>query len=240
LTLVSCATASNSKRAQSDQKILAEFLDSTDTPAPKLIVSEREFSESIIAPQPEGLIAPGDSISIAVWGYPEFTTHSIVKASGTIVVPLIGEIMVSGLSKDELTRTLRDTLARLIQGEIRLTLEVIPPAPQIIIIGAVSRPGRFPLQKSSSLLDVLSIAGGWTPTADLQEVQIVRRSPGSNPIRVNLILSLEKNQLGSIPLVDPGDAVIVPERQDFFAESATFFVSVFGTLVLLGILSGFQ
>jgi polysaccharide export outer membrane protein len=244
VVLVSCSTSSTS-RPETDDEILTTFLklptDSAQTLRETPPVTDRPgtpFYQTIDLSDIR--ITPGDSVAVSVWGYPEFSTRTIVRPSGTIVVPLLGELTLVGLTRDQFTSLVRERLEQFVQGEIRLTVEVIPPSPTIIIVGAVSRPGNYPLTKEAPLLYVISLAGGWTPAADLRDVRIIRRSQAQRPISVDLIARLEMNETYMIPNVLPGDAILIPQREDFFSETAGFFASVFAILILLGLVSGFQ
>ena len=66
-----------------------------------------------------------DKIELSVWGYPEFTTSAIVKETGTIVVPLVGEVPAAGLTKEQFTEQMRQKLSEYIQGEAKLTISVL-------------------------------------------------------------------------------------------------------------------
>ena len=238
-----CTSSGSLQSDDSGQKVLESFLDSTFAQNQPAVKPRAVPTPAVTRPpmrQAEGVVSVGDSISVSVWGYPEFATRTIVKVSGSIVVPLVGEIQILGLTTQRLQELVKERLSEYIQGDIRLTVEVIPPMPRIIIIGSVTRPGNYPFAKEASLIDVLSLAGGWTQGADLERVRIIRKAGVGDPLIVNLVNKIEENDVYSIPVIYPGDAIIVPGREDFLAESAGFFGAVFGTLILLGILSGFQ
>jgi len=245
LALISCASTSTSSRSYDD--VLEEFIP-PDSLADVRVRREPETRLQTFSPtQPafressqDRIVSVRDSLVIVVWGYPEFTTRTLVRATGNVVVPLVGELQVLGLSGAQITTLLREKLAQLIQGDIRLTVEIVPAPPTVIVAGSVARPGSYALYIDTPLLDVISLAGGWSVTADLAHIKIIKRDPREAPIIVNLIEKMEKNDIYSIPAVAPYDAVIIPEKEDIILQSAPFFTAVFGILLLLGVVSGFQ
>lgn len=186
---------------------------------------------STMATQQEtGRIIAGDSVIFSVWGYPEFTTRAIVRLSGTIAIPLIGEVAAAGYTREEFTRYLQQRLAEYIKGEIKLSIEILSPIPQITILGTVTRQGSFPANKDISLLEVLSNAGGWTDESDLRYVKISRQSSGGNnaeTVEVDLEQHLDAGNLRSLPIVHPGDLVYVPRKENAIREMAEYLRDVF-------------
>lgn len=172
----------------------------------------------------------GDSIVISVWGYPEFTTRTLVNLSGRITLPLIGEVMAAGLTREDFRNSVRSRLAEFIQGEIKLTVGIISPLPRITVLGSVSRTGSFPANTNVPLVEVLSNAGGWTDQSDLRYIKIIRQtSPGSegNAIEVNLESYLESGNIRFLTLVHPGDVVYVPRKENAIREMSDYLYSVF-------------
>src|SRR5437899_9146842 len=45
------------------------------------------------------VIKVGDQLEFSVWGYPEFQTTAVVRESGTIAIPLVGDVTAIGLKK---------------------------------------------------------------------------------------------------------------------------------------------
>ena len=194
-------------------------------------------NQGITRLQDTTIIMIGDSVVFSVWGEPEFTTRTTVKSTGTISVPLIGDIKVVGYSKKELELSLKKHLAEIIQGEIKLTLEITSPPPQIIILGAVGRQGGFPARDKLGLLEALSSAGGWTEEADLSSILITRPKTQNDPrkyVTVDLAGYLQDGMIQELPYIYPGDVVLVPIRENFvrsvseFLRDALILFGVFG------------
>jgi polysaccharide export outer membrane protein len=166
-------------------------------------------------------IAVGDSVAFSVWGYPEFTTRTFVRSQGFIIVPVVGELTVVGYTKDEFIRLLRQKLGEYVQGDLKLTIEISTPAPRITVLGTVSHQGSFPTSVEMPLLEVLSVAGGWTELSDLRYIKISRQA--TTPLdrsftEVDLTQYLDSGNIRGIPLVRPGDVVFVPKKENFVRE----------------------
>ncbi|MEL7001379.1 MAG: polysaccharide biosynthesis/export family protein [Bacteroidota bacterium] len=167
----------------------------------------------------EYVLGPGDEISVAVTGYPEFDSTHRILPDGTIAIPLIGNVRASGETLSSLSRFLREQLGSnyLVNPVIDLSLLRLRPV-SVTISGEVHRPG--PLQLDSvqangngpTLVDALIEAGGVTNFANISEV-LVRRTHGNDrteTIALNFWDSLVSEPTAINLMLRDGDAVIVP------------------------------
>jgi polysaccharide export outer membrane protein len=169
------------------------------------------------------VIRQGDQIQFSVWGYPEFNTTTFVKETGTIAIPLVGEITVAGLTKEQFSQQMKQKLAEYVQGEIKLTISVASlVAQKIAVLGAVSKQENYTFANDASLLEVLSTAGGTTADSDLRHIKILRKGVSREPIDVDLTWYLENGDVEAIPLVRPGDTVFVPKKENVIRELSDF------------------
>ncbi len=112
-------------------------------------------------------IGPGDFLEVSEYHTPEF--HSLVRVSeeGTVTLPMIGEIKVSGM--DELHAAHAVEAALLAKGMLLhplVTVLVTAYAGQdVSVLGEVGRPGVYPYTYHHRLLDLISAASGLTPNA---------------------------------------------------------------------------
>jgi polysaccharide biosynthesis/export protein len=175
-------------------------------------------------PQPSNyVIRQGDQIQISVWGYPEFTTQGPVKETGTIPVPLLGEIVAAGLTKEQFSEQLKQKLSKYIQGEVQLSTTVISVAlPKVAVLGAVERQSNYNIINDVSLIEILSTAGGPSAESDLRHIKILRSGKNDKPIEVDLITYIDNGELESIPMVRPGDTVYVPKKNNIIREISDF------------------
>lgn len=182
----------------------------------------------------EYVIGKGDQLLITVWGFPEFTTSAAVRENGAVSIPLAGEIPADGLRRDEFVSSLKRRLAEYIQGDIAVTVSVLSSSAQrVTVMGAVSRPDAYPLTGETSLLHVLGTAGGPLPGANLTGVQIFRKNRADGALTVNLEDALEQADVDRLPLVRPGDVVVVPHQKNFLKDFGDFLGISVALLALL-------
>jgi polysaccharide export outer membrane protein len=177
-------------------------------------------------------IKRGDSIEVTVWGYPEFGTKTVVREGGIIIVPLVGELAVAGMTKEEFQKLIKQRLSEYVKGDARIIVSVVSLNNQrVTVIGAVTRQDNFPLMSEASVVEVLSSAGGSTPESDLHHVKIIRSGKSEDPIEVDLGAALENGTVDRLPKVRPGDTVFVPKNENVIREFSDFLrdaVLIFG------------
>jgi protein involved in polysaccharide export with SLBB domain len=108
------------------------------------------------------------------------------------------------------------------------------PAPRVTVLGSVFRPGSFATKSDLSLLEVLAQVGGWTLEADLRYVRINRQATGTteaSSLEINLALIMSRGNTRMIPMIRPGDVLIVPQRENVVRELSEFLRDA---LLLLG------
>lgn len=185
--------------------------------------------QSVYSPDEIGY---GDEIEILVWQNEDFNTRTTVSSNGTIAMPLVGEVVAAGKTKEDLDRELTERLSKYIVGEIRITITLITKRDNIIsVFGAVSRSQNFPVVTEISLFELMSMAGGPTTDADLRYVKVYRRDSSPRYSTINLNEYLEKGLLNHEIKIGPGDIVYVPREENFVREFSGFLrdaVLVFG------------
>ena len=77
----------------------------------------------------------------------------------------------------------------------------------VTVVGQVRRPNTYQISNTSSLLNVLNLAGGQTERADSEKIVIIR---DHIQIRVNLEKLLEQGDLSALPPLRGGDVIRVP------------------------------
>lgn len=156
-------------------------------------------------------IQPGDKLQVAVWNEPDLQKEILVAPDGSIAFPLVGELSVVGKSIDQLRQEISERLSKYIAEPIvTVTIQEVL-GNKVYVIGQVNRPGQFVVNPMVDVMQALSMAGGTTPYASLNNITILRRR-GDRQISIPFKfgdVSSGKN-LNSNIVLQSGDVVIVP------------------------------
>jgi polysaccharide export outer membrane protein len=157
---------------------------------------------------PDTLISAGDLLRISVFDVKDFDIDARVSARGDVSLPLVGDVLLAGLTPDEAQAVIA---RRLVTGNFILEPQVSVfvkeyAAQGVSVLGEVEKPGIYPLLGSHGLFDVLSMAGGATPKSG-PTVTITHRSRPNDPVQVKLVDVGQSSNANSKIL--PGDTVFV-------------------------------
>lgn len=172
------------------------------------------------------LIGAGDLIQVDVFKVAELSTKERVNEAGVIVMPLIGPVVVGGLTPEQAGRVIAAELAKDHLQNPQVNVLVLEYANMNITVGgAVKKPGVFPMKGQTTLLQAISLAEGITEVAKPEEVVVFRSMPG---LAVSAyVVDLKKVQRGDLvdPVLAVNDKVMVPE-----SGSAVFVKNMTGAL----------
>ena len=105
----------------------------------------------------------GDAVRVTVFQQPDLTTEARINEKGLIAMPLVGEVKVAGLSQHEAAVAISDSLKKgqyLKNPQVAVAVTTVR-SKQVSVLGLVARPGRYPLDDTSTnLSDVIAAAGG--------------------------------------------------------------------------------
>ncbi|MBI4595532.1 MAG: polysaccharide biosynthesis/export family protein [Candidatus Tectomicrobia bacterium] len=107
------------------------------------------------------LIGGKDILEITVYDEPDLTKILRVSRQGTISFPLIGAVKVEGLSPSQLELRLKEQLAAgyLKNPQVNVMVKEYH-SKEVSVVGALSKPGVYPLTSPTTVLEMLSLAGG--------------------------------------------------------------------------------
>ncbi|HEY7241276.1 MAG TPA: polysaccharide export protein EpsE [Burkholderiales bacterium] len=118
-------------------------------------------------PQPVEKLGVGDAVKVTVFQQPDLTLDARVDEKGTILMPLVGSIKVAGLTTNAAAAQIAQALKQgkyLNNPQVNVALTTVRSR-QVSVLGMVAKPGRYPLDETSSqLADVIAAAGGILPT----------------------------------------------------------------------------
>lgn len=156
-------------------------------------------------------IGPQDVLKIDVWKEDQLTRTVPVRPDGKITLPLINDVQAAGLTPLELSAVLRDSLKKFInEPQVTVTVSEINSR-RIYVTGEVVRAGAFALLPHMTVLQALSVCGGFTQFAREKNIYVLRTTNGTQeklPFNYRDAVNGKKSEQ-NIEL-QPGDVVVVP------------------------------
>jgi polysaccharide biosynthesis/export protein len=170
-------------------------------------------------------LGPGDVLRVSVYDNPDLSQEVTIGPDGSFSYPLIGRVQAAGLPVLQLETLLAKRFADgyLVSPQVGVTVTQ-HKSQQVYVMGAVKAPGAYPLQRQSTLLEMLSAAGGPTPEAGFEVIltratdkqalpsgmaQASASANGQPAMRVPLEQLMAGGVPQRIPLQD-GDLIYVP------------------------------
>ena len=117
------------------------------------------------AQEPNYILGPGDVLKINVYSNPDLSLEARVSEAGLISYPLIGQVMVGGLTTFAAEKRIAGLLeSRGFIKEPQVNVLVMQFQSKLVsVLGSVYKPGRYPIERTTNLADLLAQVGGATP-----------------------------------------------------------------------------
>lgn len=173
-------------------------------------------------------VQPGDLLRITVWPQTALGGEYPVEESGLVFVPILGAVQVSGLALDQVRTLLRDGFSRVMQSPV----VTVVPLFNVSVLGAVIRPGLYQVDPSTTVFDVISLAGGLHPEAEEDGVVLVR---GDRSIPLASTEGLGFRGDADMLKLRSGDRIMVRRRGRFPLQAMN--VALQGLVLLITIIS---
>lgn len=157
-------------------------------------------------------IGPGDLLELKVFQVDELSQTVRVSEDGSITLPLLGRVVVEGLTQEGVVQKLTGLLQAKYVKNPQVTIFIKEyKNQQVAVIGAVDKAGSYELVGRKNLLQIISMAGGFSETAG-NEVFILREGAdgATSTIPIDLKdLLVNGNQALNVP-IEPNDVINVP------------------------------
>ncbi len=173
--------------------------------------SDSNFANEPVAPTPDYQINPGDILQISVWREEDLQREVLVRPDGKFSFPLAGDIDAKNKSIEQVRKLLTERLSKYIPDLVVSIAVLQINGNKIYVIGQVNRPGDFIVNPQVDVLQALSMAGGTTPFAEVNDIKILRRTDGELSAIEFRYRDIEKGKrLYRNILLQAGDVVVVP------------------------------
>jgi polysaccharide export outer membrane protein len=156
-------------------------------------------------------VQPGDLLTVSVWKEEGLTADVFVRPDGGLSFPLAGDISASGKSVEDLRREITERLKHYMpQPVVTVAVKQIG-GNHVYVLGKVNKPGDFQFTTPIDVMQALSLAGGTTPYAALNDIVILRRENEREQAIHFRYGDVERGRdLPQNVLLHSGDTVVVP------------------------------
>lgn len=155
-------------------------------------------------------IGPEDVLHVSVWENKELTLNVVVRPDGKISLPLVQDVQAEGLTATELASEVQKRLLNFIkEPQVAVVVEQVN-SPKVYVLGNVAKPGALPLRGEMSVLQALSLSGGFTQFASPRNLRLVRGTGAAQEVRKLNYFDLIDNGGRGNDLLHPGDTIVVP------------------------------
>jgi polysaccharide biosynthesis/export protein len=162
------------------------------------------------AQEPNYVLGPGDVVKITVFNNPDLTLEARVSEAGLISYPLIGQVKIGGITTFAAEKRIAGMLNKggFIKDPQVNILVTLFQSKLVSVLGSVYKPGRYPLERTTNLADLLALVGGVTP--DGSDLVTIVDASGKTEYDMQKIVG-KANGLKSI-ILSGGEVVYVHSR----------------------------
>lgn len=166
------------------------------------------------APEPSpglgtGELRAGDRIVLSVEDESTFTDTFTVKPGPALDLPVIGEIPLAGVQRQDVARHLTTQLGKYIKNPVVRAQTLV----RLAVLGEVERAGYFALPADALVSDAINEAGGPSAEAEMKKIQLMRRGKvvqQGQKFRNAIAAGRTLDEMG----MQAGDEIVVPRRHD--------------------------
>jgi polysaccharide export outer membrane protein len=188
---------------------------------PVLLVVLTLLSAAMVAA--EYTVGPGDILTINVWGHADLSKDYPVTVDGHVPFPLVGRVKADGLTVQQLAERLRVLLEKdyLVNPQVVVSVKEYL-SQKVQILGEAEKPGLYYLTGPTTLVEMLSRAGGLGKTAgrELMVLRTTKTGPAGKAGGLTILrLDMRKVMAGDVSnnvRVERDDMIFVPKAQAFF------------------------
>jgi polysaccharide export outer membrane protein len=157
---------------------------------------------------PEYVVGPGDELLVRAWGQVDIDYRAVVDRDGSISIPKIGNINVSGIKFQDLQPYLKTAIGRVFRNfDLNVAMGQLRSV-QVFVVGQVVKPGAYTVSSLSTLVNAVFASGGPTYKGSMRNIQLKRRDKLVTEFDMyDLLLKGDKSK--DVQLL-PGDVIFIP------------------------------
>lgn len=161
------------------------------------------------------IIGAEDILDITVWRNQELSKEVQVRPDGRISLPLIGDVTAVGKTPTQLTDEITAKLKTYVQNPAVAIMVKSVNSYSVFVLGEVRNPGKYPLKSKTTLLQGITIAGGFTPIAARNQMVVFRfgeNGAGEQVLKASYDDIVLRGGVNQNIELKAGDTIVVPSE----------------------------
>jgi polysaccharide export outer membrane protein len=178
-------------------------------PAPA--ISKHPFKVLPLDISEQYVIGQGDVLEVFVWRNEQLSRQITVRPDGKISLPLIQDLQAEGLTAQQLKEQIARGLQQYVKNPVVTVIISQINSYKVSVLGKVVNPGVYPITTKTTLLEAISLAGGFTEWANQKKITVITTKGGQKKkLRVNYKKIVSGMDPAQNITLNRGDTIIVP------------------------------
>lgn len=158
-------------------------------------------------------LMPGDEIELIVSQRQDISGSYTLDPAGALYIPVVGRINLNGLSQAQAEDSLYAALSQY-YSPLSITLKIMSFQNDefVVIMGEVAKPGIYPIENRLTLLKAIGSANGFTRSANLSKIQLIRNAPQRTVVEIDFNKLLKESNYGQDLILFNDDLIFVPAK----------------------------
>ena len=206
---------SQAEEAPNRKPVTPVVLSAESGSVPSQGIAHKPVEKSSLIVTKDYIIGPEDVLEISVWRNQDLSKVVAVRPDGRISLPLIGDVGAVGKTPSELTEEISEKLKEYKENPSVSIIVQQVNSYAVFVLGEVAKPGKYPLKTKTTLLQGITIAGGFTEVAARNKVVIFRfgeNGEGEQKIRASYDDIVLRDGVEQNIELKPGDTIVVPSE----------------------------
>jgi polysaccharide export outer membrane protein len=157
------------------------------------------------------VLGPSDVVDIRVFDEKELSGVYQINSDGTLRLPLVGVVKISGLAPDEAAQKIASEFGEKYLKNPQVIIFVQQfNSRKIYLLGEVKAPGPYTYEENMTVIAAVAKAGGTTAYAAANKTIVTRNVGGKLQKYTARVADMGRGDAGDLPIM-PGDVIFVPQ-----------------------------
>jgi len=180
-------------------------------PAPSAAAGAPAPAVAGVNTPPGFVIGPDDILTIVYWREKDLSADVVVRPDGMISLPLLNDVRAEGLTPEQLRVALTTAASKFVEEPTVTVVVKNINSRKVFVTGQVGKPGPYPLGGPTTVVQILSTAGGLAEYAKKSKIMVLRTEGGKSvALPFNYEEVMQGKRLQQNIELRPGDTVLVP------------------------------